>query len=80
MLQVLLCFSLLAGNVTVIFIFYFACDWQVNVTGIFFMFQFAHNSFYTVIFMFHLPYIDVYFNLPISKIIHMVYIYIQIKD
>ena len=27
--------------------------------------------------MFHLPYMDVYLNLPISKIIH---IYIQIKD
>ena len=41
------------------------------------MFQFAYSYFYTVIFMFHLPYMDVYFNLPISKIIH---IYIQIKD
>ena len=30
--------------------------------------------FCTVIFMFHLPYMDVYFNLPISKIIH-IYIY-----
>ena len=26
---------------------------------------------YTVIFIFHLPYIDVYLNLPISKIIHI---------
>ena len=35
------------------------------------MFQFAYSYFYTVIFMFHLPYMDVYFNLPISKIIHI---------
>ena len=40
------------------------------------MFQIAYSYFYTVIFMFHLPYMDVYFNLQISKIIH---IYIQIK-
>ena len=38
------------------------------------MFQFAYSYFYTVIFIFHLPYMDVYFNLPISKIIH-IYIY-----
>ena len=32
--------------------------------------------FYTVIFMFHFPYMDVYFKLPISKIIHIAtYIY-----
>ena len=35
--------------------------------------------FYTVIFMFHLPYMDVFFNLPISKIIYIyIYIYIYI--
>ena len=28
---------------------------------------------YKVIFMFQLPYMDVYFNLPISKIIHISY-------
>ena len=39
------------------------------------MFQFAYSYFYTVIFMFHLPYMNVYFNLPILKIIH-IYIYI----
>ena len=43
----------------------------------FFMFQFAYSDFYTVIFMLHLPYMDVYFNLPISKIF---LIYVQIKD
>ena len=59
-------------KVTGIFIFHFACDWRENVTGIFLCF-----SLLTVIFMFHLPYMDVYFNLPISKIIH---IQIQIKD
>ena len=33
--------------------------------------------FYTVIFMFYLAYMDVFFNLPISKIIHIaIYIYI----
>ena len=26
---------------------------------------------YTVIFIFHLPYMDVYLNLPISKIVHI---------
>ena len=31
--------------VTGIFIFHFACDWRVNVTG-FFMFQFAYSYFY----------------------------------
>ena len=45
------------------------------------------HFFYIVIFMFHLPYMDVNFNLPISKIIHIyiqkirllfVYIYIYI--
>ena len=39
---------------------------RVNVTGIV-MFQFAYSYFYTVIFMFHHPYMDVYFNLPILK-------------
>ena len=60
----------------VIFMFKFAYDLRVNVTDIV-MFQFDCNYFYTVIFMFHLPYMDVFFNLPISKIMH---IYIQIKD
>ena len=53
------------------FIFRVAYDLQVNVTGIFFMFQFAYSYFYTVIFVFHFPYMDVYFNLPISKISHI---------
>ena len=50
------------------------CELMLQV---FFMLQFAYSDFYTVIFMFHLPYMDVYFNLPISKNFH---IYIQIKD
>ena len=39
------------------------------------MFQFAYSYFYTVIFfLYHLPYMDLYFNLPISKFINA-YIY-----
>ena len=47
------------------------CYYSVNMLVV------TSTHFYTVIFMFHLSYMDVYFNLPISKIIH---IYIQIKD
>ena len=35
--------------------------------------------FYIVIFMFHLPYMDVYFNLPISKKFPYIYIYTNEK-
>ena len=38
------------------------------------MFQFAYSYFYVVICMLYPPYMDVYFNLPISKIIN-IYIY-----
>ena len=31
---------------TVLFLFHFACDWRVNVQGIFFMFQLAYSYFY----------------------------------
>ena len=41
-------------NVTGIFIFHFACCWRVNVEGIVLCF-----SLLTVIFMFHLAYMDV---------------------
>ena len=66
----MLCLSLLTG----IFIFHFVCVWRVNVTSIFLCFSLLSVIFTQLFFMFHLPYIDVYFNLPISKIIH-IYIY-----
>ena len=54
----------------------FRCN-VVNLFNSVNMLVVTSTYFYTVIFMFHLSYMVVYFNLPISKIIH---IYIQIKD
>ena len=67
---------LLLVSVTGIFIFHFACDWRVNVTSIFLCFSLL-TVIFKQLFLFHLPYMDVYFNLPISKFIH---IYIHIND
>ena len=55
---------------TGIFIFHFACDWRVNVADFFYVsacLQFFLHSY----FMFHLPYMDVYFNLPIKNYPHI---------
>ena len=59
MLQVLLSFTLLAGKCYMYFYISLGLRLASKCYRYFFMFQFAYSYFYTVIFMFHLPYMDV---------------------
>ena len=54
-LQVLLCFGVLAGKCNRYFIFQFASDWRVNVTGIFLYLSLLTNVFTQLFLCFTFP-------------------------